>query len=117
MMVINKFINKHNGVTYTNLRILSNDGVAATACFNDERLILKGLPKATITKGSYKFNEEIQFSITAPKGSIVKEKRNNSKWDTIELCMPLEVGKELINKLQEELNDTRPQESKNSHDC
>jgi len=94
---------EHNGVTYNNIRFSDKTNVAATACVGDKRIVLKGFPKFTITKGSYKFGDEIQFSISNFKGAGIISDRNPSDWDTIELCMPKEVGKLLVDQLQSEL--------------
>ena len=99
--MIEKFEKEHNGVIYKHMR--SDKEVAAVASLGDKRVVLKGKPNFIITKGSYKFPRELQLNLCALKGENIPTFRNDSKWDIIEIDMPLEVGKELITAINKEL--------------
>ena len=88
-----------NGVEYTNYRATKT--ARALCCVGDNRIVIIGKPKITKTKGSIKFGEEIQFSLTCKKGFSKIESRNPSEWDTIEINLPKELGLELIKKVYE----------------
>ena len=91
-----------NGVHYTHLEAEA-EGIGASHIGKD-KVILLGRPKISITKGSYKFGRELQFSVCAHKAAgAAASKRNPSEWNTIEICIPLEVGRRLIEETYKEL--------------
>lgn len=68
----------------------------------DIKFLIDGVPNITITKGSYKYGSEMQFRILASKSQKIREKiRHPSEWNTVEINMPFEVGKELVEKMNE----------------
>jgi len=85
---------EHKGVNYVN--IVSEKNREAVCAMGGSRLVIQGKPNITLMKGSWKFGEQVQFGLFCPKGSIKKECRNESRWDIIEIDMPVEEGKELI---------------------
>lgn len=90
-----------DGVTYHNFKsILTAAGVV---CIGNKRIILTGNPKITVMKNSKRFGDELQFTLLAKKGQVKVEDRNGSAWNTIEINIPLEVGKALIEVTSEAL--------------
>ena len=103
-MAVEKKLIGCDGVIYNNIR--SNKIVAGNMCIGDEKITLKGWPKFVIQKGSLRFGSELQISVCAKKGSeILKQKRNITEWDAVEICIPINEGKELIKMLYEEIKD------------
>lgn len=92
---------EHNGVTYDNIR--STNLADCESCLGDTKRLIQGKPKITIMKGSWKYGKQIQFSCTALKGEVIERQRNPSEWDTIEILMEFEEGKELIKQAYLEL--------------
>ena len=101
-MTIKNFKIIDKGVEYNNFRVEKE--AVASCCIGNKKIVLKGKPKIVTTKGSYKFNEELQFSISNFKGLETYKDRNPTQWDTIEICLPIAEGKELIKAMNEVLN-------------
>jgi len=97
----------HRGVEYHNVFELSEQRAVVTV--DDSKSLLDGKFSITSTKGSYKYGDELQFKIFAPKGSgITKNERNNSPWERIEIMIPMSELDNIIQALQktkEELKD------------
>jgi len=100
--MISRIIRMHDGVSYTHLQ--SDETGTGSAQMGEDRFILSGPAKISLTKGSYKYGKEMQFSVCAHKEAGFKRPdRNNSDWNTIEICMPLEAGLEMIKEAYKEL--------------
>ncbi len=84
----------HNGVNYIHVRSKHLDN--AVCCVGKERFTLRGYPKITMTYGSYRFGQEIQFSLTNKKGVVVAVPRNSTTWDTMEINLPFPLGVEVL---------------------
>lgn len=101
--MIEKFKTNHKGVDYTHIRC--KKPVAGVACIGDKRTVIQGMPKFSITNGSWKFGKELQISICSPKLARIEEGRNEgSAWNTLEINMPLEIGQQIIDTIKEELD-------------
>lgn len=94
---------EHKGVTFKDFILpVVSSGVC---CVNNERFTITDKPRFVITKGSWKFGEELQIKISVPKGLSKKDIRNDySNWDSLEIAMPLSEAKKLIHSLALELN-------------
>lgn len=97
---IQKFIRIHNGVEYTNYRI--NKKVNGVFTNGEKKFIVNGFPKITITKGSYMYGQEVQFSLACEKKDILPMGRNFSNWNVLEINMPKELGLELIKAIEKD---------------
>lgn len=104
-----KQINKHNGIIYE--KFISSEKSDGVCAINNERIVLNGTPKMTICKNQYKFGDQLEVSVIAPKGTIIKkEKRNNSNWDVITIYFSLEEGRKIIEELNKKLNKKEGEE-------
>lgn len=92
---------EHNGIIYRNILLEDQDyeGVLSTA---SERHILKGKFKITAISGSWKFGDQVQFIIEAPKGVGYRhEIRNPATMDRFEVCVDLKHLDHIITALQQ----------------
>lgn len=91
-----------NGVSYTNFRAKETaNGVGAVGT---RKVILTGYPKITLVKGSYKYPDELQFSLAMHKDQSPEFKdRHDTKWNCVEINMPVEQGKHIIEAVYLEL--------------
>jgi len=96
-----KIINNHNGIEYTHFRGTNGYGVM---CIGESRFKIIGVPKFAICKGQKKFGDEMEVSVITDKSNgFTQEKRNNSKWNVVEIYFSLEEGKKIVKALYEEL--------------
>lgn len=95
-------IKEHNGVTYKNFRSTEkSNGVGAVG---DRKVVLTGYAKICLVQGSYKYPPEMQFSLFQHKSESPEfKKRNPTEWNCVEMNMPLQQGKDLIEALYFEL--------------
>ena len=101
-MEIEVFKTEHLGVNYTHLRL--NKIVDGVISHDNHRYVVKGYPKITIMKNSYKFGNQIQFSLCSSKNSFKNEDRNTySNWDTLEINIPFDDGVKMVEAVMEEL--------------
>ena len=93
--MIEVFQNEQNKAVFLNFR--NTKIVQGVACLDNKKYVLDSLAKITLVKNSYKFPEELQFSICADKFKTTTTDRvNNSGWNTLEINMPVKEGFELI---------------------
>lgn len=94
---------ENSGVQYRHYRSKQKcNGVGACG---ERKFILTGYPKISVLKGSYKYPEEMQFSLVMPKTESpeFKQRNPNSNWNLVEINMPVEQGKELIEAVYKDL--------------
>ena len=92
---------EHNGIIYRNIILNDHDyeGVLSTG---SERHILKGKFKITAISGSWKFGDQVQFIIEAPKDvGYRKEARNPANMDRFEVCVDAKHLDYIISALQQ----------------
>lgn len=93
----NERVTRNGDVSFNT--VSHKDTAVGLATIKNERIILRGLVRMHVMRGNPKFGDEMQFSILAPKGSAVIERRDTisaEKWETIEICIPLQQGIELL---------------------
>lgn len=95
-------IQKDNGVNYLHFSSISRTNTIVA--IENTKITFIGTPEIVIQEGSYRYGKEIQIIAYTPKGTPIKnEKRNNSKWDKVEINLPLKEGKQIVKALYEHL--------------
>lgn len=100
--MIEKQITEHDGVTYTNIKLVKSHD--AVTCLGNKRIVLKGTPCITLMTGSWKFGPQVQFKLYAQKEEGFKEEvRNGSKYNTVEIDLDLDLAEELMKEVLKEI--------------
>jgi len=96
------FYREHNGARFDNYRTSETfDGVAA---IGRTKAIIHGKMKITLMTNSYKYGSQVQFSLSCDKlDKFNVVERHESAYNTIELNISLDEGKDIIKAAYEEL--------------
>lgn len=96
---------EHNQALFTNIK--AKDKVEASFSEGENKTIFLGFPQITILKKSWKFGDQLQFSCYIEKEDFetVTKERNDSPYNRVEIYMPLDLGKQILEKALKELEE------------
>lgn len=85
---VKRFTREHNGVNYYGVEDRERM-VTGIITKGDKKWELRGYPKINKTKGSYKYDKEIQITIWNKAGSTKEKKQTKyaKNWDTVEVFL------------------------------
>lgn len=93
---------EHNGVTYYKTYI-DDEKIKGHVAINNKKIIMGGKFAVTLTKGSTKHGDEIQFNVfqTKQENNFKVKERNPSNYNTIEIMIPVKHLTQIIKHLIE----------------
>ena len=112
MMDVEKFLEPivfpvtYRGIEFLHIKNpMETEGVFA---LDNQRWILTGQAEIILmNEPTGQYGKQIQFKIISPKEIEIKPQlRNPSKWNTIEIAVPLDIGKKILERNDTILSET-----------
>lgn len=78
--------------------------VEATVCYGKRRLVFKGTFAFTRTRGSWKYGDQLKIDLFGSEEPRVEVRAVNKGWTRIEIEVPLEEGRKMLEDAVEALD-------------
>lgn len=91
-------INEDRGVKYETVK--SEQEIEGTFCFENKRMVLKGILALEKMTNSWKFGKQIQIVLFG-KNLKIETRSNNKNYNRIEIAIPFEIGKNLFKQFNQ----------------